>query len=436
MKKYFLILMSAMYLALVVGFVLHTSDDPFFFGKYSLKYGLVLLIILASFPIYFLVIRFILSSTTIRLRTGKSLVITPFHKIVFYSCLLLVVLLPDELLLRVFQEAKPNFLDSYHPYLQNRLKANDEEMHINSHGFRGEEITLRKPDGVIRIFVLGGSTVYCDRVPYESSHVRRLEKALAGYYPDHTIEVLNAGNHWHTTQHSLIKYLFKIKEYEPDLIILWHAINDLYRSFSPAEWARGDYRADYSHFYGPVSNMVFEHVDPSTPFIAFDSLVVDRVGSVFEHNFATDLRGKQNASPVDVFEFPSLAAFRRNMEEIVTILSADGVQLVLATQPFLYRSDLSEKERDLIEFPTLFCSMEGNRYPNIDSMIRGMNAFNAETTKVAIEHGIPLIDLESRIPKTTYYFLDDVHYTDEGNALVAQVISAYLIQQGLVTKAE
>jgi hypothetical protein len=240
MKKYLLILMSAVYLALVVGFVLHTSDDPFFFGKYSLKYGLVLLIVLASFPIYFFAIRFLLSSTTVRLWTGRSLVITPFHKIAFYSCLLVAILLPAELLLRVFQEAEPNFLGSFHPYLQNRLKANDEETHINSHGFRGEEITLQKPDGVIRIFVIGGSTVYCDRIPYESSHVRRLEKTLASHYPDHTIEVLNAGNHWHTTQHSLIKYLFKIKEYEPDLIILLHTINDLYRSFSAADWARGD----------------------------------------------------------------------------------------------------------------------------------------------------------------------------------------------------
>jgi hypothetical protein len=124
------------------------------------------------------------------------------------------------------------------------------------------------------------------------------------------------------------------------------------------------------------------------------------------------------------------------MEAIVTVLSADGVPLILATQPFLYRSDLSEEELDLIEFPTLFCSMEGNRYPNIDSMTRGMNSFNLETARVAKEHGIPLIDLESQIPKTTDYFLDDVHYTDKGNALIAQTISAYLIQQDLVTKTK
>jgi lysophospholipase L1-like esterase len=436
MKLSILILMSAAYLALVVGFGLHTSNDPVLLGKYSLKYGLVLAITLASFPLYVLAIRFLLSATTTRLATGRSFVVTPLHKIAFYSLLLVVVLVSAEILLRVLPAVKPDFLDSYHPYLQDQLQANDTNMHINSHGFRGEEITLEKPAGVIRIFVLGGSTVYCSRVPYESSHVRRLEKALASHYPDQTIEVLNAGNHWHTTEHSLIKYLFKIKDYDPDLIILYHGINDLYRSFSPARWAHGDYRADYGHYYGPVSHIVFEHAEPGHPFLAFDSRVAARVASVFRSNFATDLRGKRKGSPVEVFDFRSLAAFRRNMEAIATIIPDDGVQLVLATQPFLYRRDLSREQRDLIEFPTMFCSMEGNRYPSIDSMVRGMNAFNTVTAEVARKHGIPLIDLEAQIPKTTDHFLDDVHYTSAGNALVARTLADFLIGQDLVKRAQ
>jgi lysophospholipase L1-like esterase len=79
--------------------------------------------------------------------------------------------------------------------------------------------------------------------------------------------------------------------------------------------------------------------------------------------------------------------------------------------------------------------MEGNRYPNIDSMIRGMNAFNSATAEIARRHGLPLIDLESQIPKTTDYFLDDVHYTEDGNARIADLISAYLIQHELLIKA-
>lgn len=436
MKTSILILMSAAYLALVAGFGLHTSHDPVLLGKYSLKYGLVLAVALASFPLYVLAIRFLLSATTARLATGRTFVVKPAHKIAFYSLLLVTVFVATELLLRILPESKSDFLDSYHPYLQDQLKANDADMHINSHGFRGEEITLQKPAGVIRIFVLGGSTVYCSRVSYESSHVRRLEKALASRYPDRTIEVLNAGNHWHTTEHSLIKYLFKIKDYDPDVIVLYHAINDLYRSFSPAKWAHGDYRADYGHYYGPVSHIVFEHAAPAHPLIAFDSLVAARIAAVFRSNFATDLRGKQTGTPVEVFDFPSLMAFRRNMEAIAAIIPEDGVQLVLATQPFFYRRDLSPAERELIEFPTMFCAMEGNRYPSIDSMVRGMNAFNAVTVEVAREHGLPLIDLESRIPKTTDAFLDDVHYTAEGNALVAGTIADFLVEQGLVKQAE
>ena len=37
MKKYLLILMSAMYLVVFAGFAMHSSDDPAVLGMYSLK---------------------------------------------------------------------------------------------------------------------------------------------------------------------------------------------------------------------------------------------------------------------------------------------------------------------------------------------------------------------------------------------------------------
>jgi hypothetical protein len=112
MKKYVLILMSAAYLALFVGFGLHTSNDPVLLGKYSLKYGLVLAIALVTFPVFVLLIRFLLTPTTTRLTTGRSFVVTPLHKIAFYSFLLVTVLVSAELLLRALPEVKPDFLDS------------------------------------------------------------------------------------------------------------------------------------------------------------------------------------------------------------------------------------------------------------------------------------------------------------------------------------
>ena len=76
--------------------------------------------------------------------------------------------------------------------------------------------------------------------------------------------------------------------------------------------------------------------------------------------------------------------------------------------------------------------MEGNRYPNIESMIRGMRAFNSATAETAEKYGVPLIDLDAGVPKSADYFLDDVHYTASGNALIAKLISDYLIQNFII----
>ena len=39
--------------------------------------------------------------------------------------------------------------------------------------------------------------------------------------------------HWHTSQHSLIKILFKILDFNPDMIIMYHTVNDLHRILKP-----------------------------------------------------------------------------------------------------------------------------------------------------------------------------------------------------------
>ena len=51
--------------------------------------------------------------------------------------------------------------------------------------------------------------------------------------------------------HLLIDYQLRVRQFEPDLIVVFEAINDLYRSFSPPWWAVGEFRPDYSHYLGP-----------------------------------------------------------------------------------------------------------------------------------------------------------------------------------------
>ena len=53
--------------------------------------------------------------------------------------------------------------------------------------------TADKPANTYRIFVLGGSTVFCGRLPYEQTHCALMQERLQAANPDVKIEVLNAG---------------------------------------------------------------------------------------------------------------------------------------------------------------------------------------------------------------------------------------------------
>ena len=65
----------------------------------------------------------------------------------------------------------------------------------NRHGFRDVERTLKKPEGTIRIAVLGDSYTQAREVPFETTFVNRAERqlALCNASAGRPIEMLNFG---------------------------------------------------------------------------------------------------------------------------------------------------------------------------------------------------------------------------------------------------
>ena len=50
---------------------------------------------------------------------------------------------------------------------------------------------------------------------------------------------------WYTTKHSLINYVTNLRDAELDLIVVMHAVNDLYRSFFPPDFTIGYAMCDF-----------------------------------------------------------------------------------------------------------------------------------------------------------------------------------------------
>ncbi len=281
-----------------------------------------------------------------------------------------------------------------------------------------EAIEAPRPPGVVRIAALGGSTTEGMEGPQVDGYPARLESLLRHTEPGLQIEVLNAGHVWWTTKHSMIYYVTQVRRWRPDVVLVLHAVNDLYRSCSPAAFALGEYRDDWSHFYGPAINGARP---PS--FLRF--VLGTSLRRMYLHWYS---RWRIHEVDYPLERYRSLAPFERNLEDLVGLIAADGAVPVLITQPALYRLDLRPEERALIRFGEEFCLTETGwltaEYPSVASLRVAMDAFNDTIRRVARENGTRLVDLDAEMPRNLEMLADDVHYTDAGVDFVSARVAA------------
>lgn len=423
------------------GFFLHTSFDPVFLGKYNVRYLTFLTILfIVLLPGFYFVIRFLFSSSELRGSGGRRIIVTSRQKITATIFLSLIGYLVGNFAIQMVMAGMVATFDahSFHPYLQNIPRPFDAGQHVNRWGFKGDEIEVKKLPNTFRVFVFGGSTVHCGTVPFEDTHVRLLEKHLQAAYPKHRIEVQNLGAEWHSTEHDTIKLLFLAQDFNPDLVVIYHGINDVVRSFEPDLFGNGPYRSDYQHYLGAVANMVHPVRGLMNGITTFGGHWCSDFRSDQVRVHGPEGKGLRHAitmffprsTPVEIEKWNSLPAFERNLRDFVSIAQAKKINVLLATQPSLYRADLSPRDQEVLTFPT---SHQFRRQrASLASMVDGMHQFNQRTRQIAADTKVRFVDLEQKMPKTTDFMYDDVHYTRAGNALIARTFADDIISWGIV----
>lgn len=434
-------MVSGLVFALSLGYLLHTSNDPVFLGKYDGQYATFLLVLFfVALPLFHWLARFCAVPHELTSRSGRTVVVRPWHKLIVALLLACGLYLATDALTDRLVSGRTITVggDAYHPYLQNTPQPNDAALHVNRWGFRGDDLDQAKGDNVFRIFFFGGSTVYCGTVPYEQTHCRVLERRLREAYPQYHIEVQNLGADWHTTEHDTVKLLFYAQDFSPDLVITFHGINDLVRTFTPDLFGEGPYRSDYRHYLGAAANLVTRGRKIPLTITAghwcsdlrFDQIRINGPEGKGLGGVRTSFVPK--AQSVQITEWKSLPAFERNLRDFVDIVRSKGMRVLLATQPSLYREDLTPEERQLLVFP--LTNYFGGKRPSLYSMIDGMHRFNDATRRLAQQAGVPLVDLEQLMPKTTDYLYDDVHYTTAGNELIGNALADSIIESAIVAR--
>lgn len=371
-----------------IGFWFHHCPYPILFGRYNERYlAFLFALYFLLLPLLYFSVRFFCVNHQLKRSRDRVLVVTPAIKLgVAFVLSLIGTILANWYIGRIISaNLTTHSAHVFHPYLQNVPRPLHAGQHVNRWSFKGDEIELQKPDDVVRIFFFGGSTVHCGTIPFEETHVRLLEKRLKQEYPELKLEVQNLGAEWHTTQHDVIKLLFDAREFSPDIVLTFHGINDLVRSFESELFAEGEYRQDYRHYYGAVANLA----RPNKSAVNF----VNAAGG----HWCSDFRFQQvrlagpegnglngmltmffpKNEPVEITQWKSLPAFERNLHEFVRIAKAGKMEVVLATQPSLYRNDLSAFDQEVIAFAKAH-AFDG-KHASLASLVSGMEQFNTAT---------------------------------------------------------
>ncbi len=375
---------------------------------------------------------------------------------VFLFCLIVWVL--GEILTRIFIPIEPSKItidrSFEHPYIRTDwvpgFKTNyviegiggqtgTMEFKINEFGFRSSSMkTASKPVGVYRIFFLGGSTTEEIYMPEEKSFPFLVEKKLYQAYPNWKFECINDGISGYLAADTLALLIHKVMYYEPDLVVVMLAINDLrygtvptYDPIRRTSYQKILYRPEFnegtwkciakiikkSHFIALIKWRLINRLFPPPDAPKYKT-------KLEEYN---EWRRARREKPfTNISESRSLPDFSKYLEEIIFIAKGHGIRLIFMTEPFIYQKNLSSEIDEKLWMGYID---EADVNLSNEFLLREMNRFNDTTRKLSQKHGIELIDLEREMPKDLKHFYDDVHLTPLGAKRAADVIASYLVSQ-------
>jgi len=330
---------------------------------------------------------------------------------------------------RLYRESRRRF----HPFLQ--LVPPAEMDGINAERFRGDPILLEKPALTLRIFTLGGSSTLGVSNRFEDTYPRLLQVRLQQQFPALRIEVENAGVDWYTTAHSIINYNLRIRRFHPDIVVIMHAMNDLYRSFAPPWLASGPYQDDYSHylgpengFVGPVTGLERDYNRANWMFWPLLNHFIRRDPWPLGQSAEGIVRLRARMHEVPVSKFRSLDTFKENYEQLLRTIQSDSHAVIAVSEASIYRDGLSDEERRVLWFAPVFCAEQG-QYPDLESMRSGMLQFNRAAETIAANRGVSFLDFAARVPRDLKHFQDDLHLTKAGNEILADMVAVAISAQ-------
>lgn len=272
-------------------------------------------------------------------------------------------------------------------------------LNINSHGFRGPETTIEKPENTFRIFITGGSSaVSLGSTSDETSISGVMQKLYDEKELGVKVEVVNGATSGYASlqENWLVKN--KMLAFEPDLIIFYDGGNDVRgRNLDTIEEIT--VVLDESERKNPFKLKSYPFY--RTPFVIYKILLEP-----------TRTWGVQNDPPINEHIIEQVPLnWKNNIAEICEIGKKENFQVLVALQPLIGAGnktiigdeDIAAPQNN----PGVYKSL--SLYPNMKNRLAELSSICAKT--------VDLTNIFDNVMEPLYY--DDIHVNDKGNEMIA-----------------
>lgn len=244
---------------------------------------------------------------------------------------------------------------------------------------------LKKKEG-LRIIALGGSTT-------ASGYPQELQELFDS--KNKKAEVLNLGQAYYTSTHTMINYFLNVKDLKPDYIIIHQGWNDNVVRNSTEE-----FRSDYAH-----ALKTYEVPFIMDKYLIRASALYRLLKSHYTPNpswrfIDSNLKIKRPYSNENYNDLSELEPFKRNIDSIILDALSNKTKVILTTQPFMTVGKSTD-----------------------EGMGRHVEQCNQIMRELSRKRGVTLVDLHEKMNgKYNELFTDFGHLTKEGRKLKAELI--------------